>query len=114
MRTIICICSLLVFAVLNVEGQGVKADSQRRLTSLNCQTIDAAHGEELVRLAREIQKENFEEMCSVRKGKGRFQLLTKDGKNGAKEIVAVVVGDEGNGLFLRLGLTEAKKKPDDQ
>jgi len=112
MKTIIC--SILVFSALSVCGQEVKTDVNHKLNSLNCQTIDAAHGEDLVRLSREIKKENFEEMCSVRKGKGRFQLLTKDEKNGSKEIVCVIVGDEGNGLFLRLGLTETKKKPDDQ
>lgn len=105
---------MLVFAALTVSGQQVKTDSHHKLTSLNCNMIDAAHGDELVRLSREIKKENFEEMCSVRKGKGRFQLLSKDEKDGSKEIVCVVVGDEGNGIFLRLGLTETKKKPDDQ
>jgi|GEM_PF-4778837 hypothetical protein len=112
MKTIIC--SLLVFAALNVCGQQVKIDSRHRLASLNCQTIDAAHGEELAKLSRAVKKENFDELCSVRKGKGRFQLLSKDEKDGSKEIVCVVVGDEGNGIFLRLGLTETKKKPDDQ
>lgn len=108
MRIIIFL--MLLFPALTSFGQR----ENYNLSSLNCQTIDPAHGKELVRLAREMKKENFEELCSVRKGKGRFQLLSKDEKNGSKEIVCVVVGDEGNGLFLRLGLTETKKKPDDQ
>lgn len=112
MKTIIC--SLLLFGAIGVRGQEVKIDSRHKLTSLNCQTIDAAHGEELARLSREMRKEKFEEWCSVRKGRGQFQLLSKDGKDGSKEIVFVAVGDEGNGIFLRLGLTETKKKPDDQ
>ena len=112
MRTIIF--SLLVFATLSVSAQEIKIDSHHKVSSLNCQTIDAAHGEELVRLSRAIKKENFEEMCSVRKGKGRFQLLSKDEKDGSKEFVCMIVGDEGNGIYLRLGLTETKKKPDDQ
>jgi hypothetical protein len=107
---IIIFLTLLFTASFTSFGQ----QKDYKLNTLNCQTIDSAHGEELVRISREIKKENYEEMCSVRKGKGRFQLLTKDGKNGSKEIVCVVVGDEGNGLFLRLGLTETKKKPDDQ
>ncbi|WP_431210513.1 hypothetical protein ACQ86N_31605 [Puia sp. P3] len=112
MRTIIC--SLLVFGALSACGQDVRIDSRHRLTSLNCNMIDAGHGEELAKLSLEVKKANFDELCSVRKGKGRFQLLSKDGKGGSKEIVCVVVGDEGNGIFLRLGLTETKKKPDDQ
>src|SRR5262245_24615691 len=108
------ICSLVVFTALTACGQEVKIDSRHKLASLNCQTIDAAHGEELAWLSREVRKENFDELCAVRKGKGRFQLLSKDEKDGSKEFVCVLVGDEGNGIFLRLGLTETKKKPDDQ
>ncbi|MBS1604452.1 MAG: hypothetical protein JST42_17435 [Bacteroidetes bacterium] len=105
---------LPVFAALSVSAQEIKVDSHHRVSSLNCQTIDAAHGEELVRLSRAVKKEDFEEMCSVRKGKGRFELLSKDKKDGSKEFVCMIVGDEGNGIYLRLGLTETKKKPDDQ
>ena len=105
---------MLVLGAISVHGQDIKVDSRHRLASLNCQTIDAGHGEELNKLSRDIRKEHFEELCSVRKGKGQLQLLSKDEKDGSKQFVCVIVGDKGNGVFLRVGLKEATKETDDQ
>jgi hypothetical protein len=77
-------------------------DWSRKITSLRCLSIDAAHAQEWADLSRTLKKDNFEEWFSVRKGKGRLQLLSRDGKEGPEEVVCLIVGEEGNGLFFHL------------
>src|ERR1700754_1341214 len=73
-----------------------------KVSFLHCLSIDAAQEQEWSDLNRSISKDNFEEWFSVRHGKGRFQMLTSDGKGGAEDVVCIIVGKEGNGLFFHM------------
>jgi len=83
-----------------------------KVSFLHCLSIDAGQTQEWSDLERSINKDNFEEWFSVRHGKGRFQMLTCDGKGGVEDVVCIVVGKEGNGLFfhMRGRLSAADKK----
>jgi hypothetical protein len=73
-----------------------------KLSFLHCLSIDAAQTQEWSDLTRSISKDNFEEWFSVRHGKGRFQMLTCDGKEGIEDVVCIIVGKEGKGLFFHM------------
>ena len=73
-----------------------------KVSFLHCLSIDAAQEQEWSDLNRSISKDNFEEWFSVRHGKGRFQMLTSDGKEGVEDVVCIIVGKEGNGLFFHM------------
>ena len=73
-----------------------------KVSFLHCLSIDAAQTQEWSDLDRSISKDNFEEWFSVRHGKGRFQMLTCDGKGGVEDVVCIIVGKEGNGLFFHM------------
>ena len=74
----------------------------QKVSSFHCLSIDAAQTQEWSDLSRSLSKDNFEEWISLRHGKGRFQLLSRDGKDDLGEVVCLIVGREGNGLFLHL------------
>ena len=73
-----------------------------KVSFLHCLSIDAAQEQEWADLNRSISKDNFEEWFSVRHGKGRFQMLTSDGKGGVEDVVCIIVGKEGKGLFFHM------------
>ncbi len=73
-----------------------------KVSFLHCLSIDAARTQEWSDLNRSISRDNFEEWFSVRHGKGRFQMLTSDGKGGVEDVVCIIVGKEGNGLFFHM------------
>jgi len=67
-----------------------------RITSLNIQLLDGQR----TNLSRELRDEKFEDLFSVRKGVERLQLMSKDGKDGLREVVFLAEGKEG-GLYIR-------------
>lgn len=69
---------------------------------LHCLSIDSAQAQEWYDLNRSISRDNFEEWFSVRHGKGQFRMLTSEGKRGVEDVVCILVGKEGNGLFFHL------------
>jgi hypothetical protein len=73
-----------------------------KVSFLHCLSIDAAQTQEWSDLNRSISRDNFEEWFSVRHGKGRFQMLTCDGKEGVEDVVCIIVGKEGKGLFFHM------------
>jgi len=73
-----------------------------KVSFLHCLSIDAAQTQEWSDLDRSISKDNFEEWFSVRHGKGRFQMLTCDGKGEVEDVVCIIRGKEGNGLFFHM------------
>jgi hypothetical protein len=73
-----------------------------KVSFLHCLSIDAAQTQEWSDLNRSIGKDNFEEWFSVRHGKGRFRMLTSDGKEGVEDVICIIVGKEGNGLFFHM------------
>ena len=86
-----------------------------KITSIRCLIIDArnstAGGREWSDLGVSLRADRFEEWISVRKGKSRFQLLSRDGRDDQKDIACLIVGDDGGGLFfhLRGHFTDADK-----
>ena len=56
--------------------------------------------QELTELSQSLQKDQFEELLTIRKGQDRVQLLSKDRKDGQKEVVFLAAGKEGGGLFI--------------
>jgi len=81
-------------------------DWMHRITSIRCLLIDAknseAGGREWSELGTSLKADHFEEWISVRKGKSRFQLLSRDGNDNQEDIACLIVGDDGGGLFFHL------------
>ena len=89
----------------NFTGSGSSKSTDdwfSKVSFVHCLSIDAAQTQEWADLNRSISRDNFEEWFSVRHGKGRFQMLTSDGKGGIEDVVCIIVGEEGNGLFFHL------------
>ncbi|HVS95301.1 MAG TPA: DUF4252 domain-containing protein [Puia sp.] len=86
-----------------------------KITQVRCLIIDAKNngggGREWDDLGASLRADRFEEWFSVRKGKSRFQLLSRDGRDSLKDLACLIVGDDGGGLFfhLRGHFTEADK-----
>lgn len=106
---------LLFSASFNRNAADSEKNWTHRITSIRCLIIDgknsAAGEREWSDLGASLRADRFEEWVSVRKGKSRFQLLSRDDKAGQKEIACLIVGDDGGGLFfhLRGHFTEADK-----
>jgi hypothetical protein len=91
----------------NIGTAGSDNDNwMHRITSLHCLIIDGKKTPnaalEFSDLEQSIKADHFEEWFSVRKGKGRVQLLSRDGKNSLEEVVCLIVGDDDSGLFFHL------------
>lgn len=105
----------LFSASFSGKAQSGDKDWMRKITSIRCLIIDAKSGSAGARewsdLGSSLRADGFEEWVGVRKGKSRFQLLSRDGKADQKEIACLIVGDDGGGLFfhLRGHFTDADK-----
>jgi hypothetical protein len=91
--------------MLNASFSGdKKGDWFHKVTQVKLLLIDgkkpSAAGE-WSDLSQSIQSEDLEELFSVRKGSDRVQLLSKDRKDGQKEIVFVAGGKTGGGIFIQ-------------
>jgi hypothetical protein len=91
----------------NIGNNDSKDDNWiRKITSLHCLIIDGKKTPNAARefgdLEQSIREDHFEEWFSIRKGKGRVQLLSRGGKNSTEEIVCLLVGDDDSGLFFHL------------
>jgi Domain of unknown function (DUF4252) len=77
-----------------------------KVTSVKCLIIDGKKAvdptQEWNDLNASLRADHFEEWFSVRKGKGRVQLLSLDNKDNMEDIACVIVGDDGGGLFFHL------------
>jgi Domain of unknown function (DUF4252) len=77
-----------------------------KVTSVRCLIIDAKKTvdptQEWNDLTASLRADHFEEWFSVRKGKGRVQLLSLDNKDNMEDVACVIVGDDGGGLFFHL------------
>lgn len=74
----------------------------RKITKLECLSIDSGNDREWEDLSKSLRKDDFEEWFSVRHGKERVQLLSHEGVGDIGEIVCVLAGKEGKGLFFHL------------
>jgi hypothetical protein len=77
-----------------------------KVTSVRCLIIDGKKtpdaGQEWSDLSASLKADHFEEWFSVKKGQGRVQLLSLDGKDSLEDIACLIVGDDGGGLFFHL------------
>src|ERR1700734_2254323 len=77
-----------------------------KITSLRCLIIDGKKAvdptQEWNDLSASLRADHFEEWFSVRKGKGRVQLLSRDDKDNMEDIACVIAGDDGGGIFFHL------------
>lgn len=97
----------LFSASFSGKGSGDKDDSwMHKVTSVRCFIIDGkktpAAGQEWADLSASLKADNYEEWFSVKKGQGRVQLLSLDGKDNQEDIACLLVGDDGGGLFFHL------------
>jgi Domain of unknown function (DUF4252) len=78
----------------------------KKVTSVRCLIIDGKKAvdptDEWNDLSASLRADHFEEWFSVRKGKGRVQLLSRDDRDNMEDIACVIVGDDGGGLFFHL------------
>jgi hypothetical protein len=96
--------------LLNISFSGNSGSSKsktgddwfQKIRAFHCLSIDASHEQEWADLSRALKTDNFEEWFSVRNGKGRLQLSSRDGKNVNTEVVCLLVDKEGKGLFVHL------------
>jgi len=96
---------------VSLSGHLGKSDSNddnwmQRITSIHCLIIDGkkspnAH-HEFHDLDESLKADHFEEWFSIRKGEGRAQLMSRDGKESMEEVVCLIVGDDDSGLFFHL------------
>ena len=106
---------LLFSASFTRNAADSEKDWTHRITSIRCLIIDgknsAAGEREWSDLGASLKADRFEEWFSVRKGKSRFQLLSRDDKADRKEIACLIIGDDGGGLFfhMRGHFTDADK-----
>jgi hypothetical protein len=77
-----------------------------KITVLRCLIIDGKKASDPAQewndLNTSLRADHFEEWFSVRKGKQRFQLLSRDDKDNMEDIACVIAGDDGGGLFFHL------------
>jgi hypothetical protein len=74
-----------------------------KVTQLQVMVMDgkkAADAQQWNKLSHDLRDQRFEDLLSIRKGSGRLQLLSKEGRQGLKEI-AFFAGDGDGGLFIR-------------
>lgn len=87
------------------SDQNKDDDWMHKITSIRCLIVDGknnAADREWADLGASLRADHFEEWCSVRKGKGKFQLLSHDGRSGLEDIACLIIGDDGGGLFFHL------------
>jgi hypothetical protein len=95
--------SLLLNA--NFSGKG-NADNNwmRKITHLRLLILDGektpSAQQQWAELEESLRKDGFEELVTVRHGKDRFRLLSKDDKGDQKQIAFLIAGKEGSGLFF--------------
>lgn len=67
-----------------------------KITRLNIQIMDG----KCTALSHSLQDEKFEDLFAVRKGVEQLRLMSRDRKDGLREVVFLAVGKEG-GLYIR-------------
>ena len=89
--------------------------SSKKISTLHCLFIDGKKdlhaAAEFRDLEHAVREDHFEEWFSIRKGKGRVAAWSLEGPGDLKDLVCLLVGDDGGGLFfhLRGHFTDADK-----
>ena len=86
----------------NFKGSS-DGDWIHKVTQLQVMVMDgkkAADAQQWNKLSHDLRDQRFEDLFSIRKGSDRLQLMSKEGRQGLKEI-AFLAGDRDGGLFIR-------------
>ena len=67
-----------------------------KITQLNIQILDGQH----TALSHQLKDEKFEDLFAVRKGIEQLRLMSRDRKDGLREVVFLAEGKDG-GLYIR-------------
>jgi len=95
---LLTVCSIMVL-ICSAQNFNCSFSVDRwksKITQLNIQILDGQHAN----LARGLRDEKFEDLFTVRKGADRVQLMSKEAKDGLREIAFLAEGKEG-GLYIR-------------
>jgi hypothetical protein len=92
--------------MLNASFSGSQSgDWVHKITKVRMLVIDgkkASGVHEWEELSGSVRSDDYEDLATIRKaGKGGIRLLSRDGKDGLKDIVFLAAGDESGGLFLQ-------------
>jgi hypothetical protein len=93
-------------SLLNANFSGNSHTSNEwihKITGLRLLMLDDKNtgaGQEWTDLEEALRQDRYEELITVRKGKDRLRLLSKDGAGGIKELAFLVAGKDGGGLFF--------------
>jgi hypothetical protein len=98
--------SINLSLLLNLAGSDSSNSWMKKVTVCRFLAIDSLEapkaGQEWADLTESLKADHFEECMSVRKGKSNFRIMTKDRKDGQEDVVCVVTGDHGGGVFLHV------------
>lgn len=86
----------------NFKGKS-DGDWIQKITRVNVMILDnkkQADAEQWSRLSHDLQDQRFEDLLSIRKGGDQLRLMSKDGKEGLKEIAFLAGGKDG-GLYIQ-------------
>ncbi|HWK07505.1 MAG TPA: DUF4252 domain-containing protein [Puia sp.] len=92
--------------LLNASFSGKESNSgwMHKITKVRLLLLDdkktPAREQEWRELSQSLQKDQFEELLTIRQGKDRVQLLSKERGDGQKEVVFLAGGKDGGGLFI--------------
>src|SRR5580658_2102480 len=98
--------SINLSLLLNLAGSDSSNSWMKKVTVCRFLTIDSLEtsraSQEWADLTQSLKDDHFEEWMSVKKGKSNFRIMTKDRKDGQEDVVCVVVGDHGGGVFFHV------------
>ena len=89
----------------NFSGKGDEDNNwMRKITNLRLLILDGEKTPSAQRqwaeLEESLRQDGFEELITVRKGKDRFRLLSKNDQGDMKQMAFLVAGKDGSGLFF--------------
>ncbi len=91
---------------LNLAGSDSSNSWMKKVTVCRFLAIDPQEmpkaSQEWADLKQSLKDDHFEEWMSVRKGKSDFRIMAKDRKDGQEDVVCVVAGDKGGGVFFHI------------
>jgi|GEM_PF-2822369 len=99
----LCFFTICVIMAVTCSAQSASCSFsidrwKSKITQLNIQLLD---GRSIpTALSHELRDEKFEDLFSVRKGIEQLRLLSRDRKDGLREVVFLAEGKEG-GLYIR-------------
>jgi hypothetical protein len=98
--------SMNLTLLLNLAGSDSSNSWMKKVTVCRFLAMDSLEapkaGQEWADLTESLKADHFEECMSVRKGKSNFRIMTKDRKDGQEDVVCVVTGDHGGGVFFHV------------